>query len=112
MQDPCTPHAHGAAPEALPDLAACRAAIDRIDDMLIPLLAERQAIVGRVAEIKAAEGISAAAPSRAAAVLAGVRERAEAAGLDTGLAETIWRDMIDHFVAAEQRTLGRGGRDA
>ena len=78
---------------------------------LIPLLALRQAHADRAAELKAGLGISAATPSRAAAVLDGVRARAEAAGFDPDIAEAMWRAMIDGFVKREERVLGTGGED-
>ena len=99
-------------PEALETLAELRAQIDEIDTDLLALLAERQAHVDRVVGIKAAEGVSAAAPSRAADVLARVRARASEAGFDADLAETMWREMIAFFVAREEQHLGKGGTDA
>jgi isochorismate pyruvate lyase len=95
----------------LPDLAAVRAGIDAIDGDLLRLLAERQAHVDRATELKAAAGVSAAAPSRAAAVLAGVRAKARAAGFDPAIAEAMWTAMIAGFVAREEHVLGRGGLD-
>jgi len=98
-------------PETIPDMAALRAQIDEIDGALLALLAERQRHVDRATVLKRAEGIAAAAPGRVAAVLAGVRDRAAAAGLDPHLAEAIWRVMIEGFIAREERVLGSGGRD-
>ncbi|MEZ5887751.1 MAG: chorismate mutase, partial [Paracoccaceae bacterium] len=39
-------------------------------------------------------------------VVAKVRARAEAEGLDPDLAETIWRRLIDWSIAREERALG------
>lgn len=93
-------------------MAALRAQIDALDGELLALLAERQAHVDRAAELKPAEGISAAAPGRVAEVLAWVRERAAAAGMDPGIAEAMWRVMIEGFIAREEQTLGKDGTDA
>lgn len=98
-------------PATLPDMAAVRAGIDAIDAELIALLAERQAHVDRAIRLKPAEGIAAAAPKRAAAVIENARSRAERAGLDPALAETLWRAMVEAFIAREERVLGQAGDD-
>jgi isochorismate pyruvate lyase len=98
-------------PATLPDMAAVRDGIDAIDGELMALLAERQAYVDRAIHLKPAEGIAASAPSRAAAVIANARMRAEAAGFDPDLAETMWRAMVDAFIAREEKILGKAGDD-
>lgn len=100
------------APDSYDDLGACRAGIDAIDVEIMALMAERTAIVHRVTAIKARDGIAAAAPTRAAAVINGARTRAEAAGVDPDLAEALWSKMVDHFIAEEEAVLGKGGADA
>lgn len=99
-------------PKTLTNLADLRQGIDSIDDQLIALLAERLAHVDQVVKIKAREGISAAAPTRYAAVIDGIRSRAARDGFDPEIAETMWRAMIDALIAREQKVLGTEGEDA
>ena len=100
------------APRDVETMAELRAQIDAIDGARLALLAERQGHVDRAAELKRAEGISAAAPGRVAEVLARVRERAAAAGMDADIAQAMWRVMIAGFIAREERVLGKDGTDA
>lgn len=93
-------------------LLQVRRAIDGLDDRLIALLAERQGLIDRATEIKAGAGISATTHARIAAMIASVRARAEAAGLEADIAEAIWRSMIAGFISREERTIGTGGRQA
>lgn len=95
----------------LKDMAEVRTQIDAIDFDVIALLAERQAHVDRMGEIKQVTGVSAAAPTRFAAVLATVRARAAAAGFDPDTAEAMWQVMIEANIAREERVLGKGGID-
>ncbi len=88
-----------------------RAEIDRIDVELMALFAERLACVDRAAELKPALGISAAAPSRAAAVIAGIREKAAAAGFDPGVAAAMWTVLVDAMIAREEISMGTDGAD-
>jgi isochorismate pyruvate lyase len=99
-------------PATLTTLGDLRHGIDAIDRDLMALLAERLAHVDRVAVIKAQTGVSAAAPTRYAAVIEGVRDRAAQAGFDPDIAEAMWRVMIDAFIAREQQVLGTEGEDA
>ncbi len=98
-------------PDSIETMADLRAQIDRIDSALIALLAERQSFTDRAPSLKAKEGLSAAAPTRAAAVLAGVRTKAGAAGFDPDLAEAMWQLMIKTVIAREEREIGTEGRD-
>ena len=84
----------------LTGLDEVRAEIDRIDTALIGLLAERAAYVRRAGELKRTE-TEARAPARVEAVIARVRERAEAAGLSPEVAERTWRAMIAAFIDQE-----------
>lgn len=78
-----------------------RGEIDRIDQALIALLAERHAYVHRIADLKASED-EARDPARVEAVIAKVRERAKARRLDPDQAELIWRTLIDWNVNYEK----------
>ncbi len=70
-----------------------RAEIDRIDQSLIALLAERHRYVTRMAEIKT-DPHEAFDPQRIEAVVGKVRDRAAALDLDEDQAELIWRTLI------------------
>jgi isochorismate pyruvate lyase len=77
-----------------------RAEIDRLDRLLVRLLAERQTYIEAAARIK---------PDRATVrdewrindVLAKVRARAEREGLDWAIAEPVWRTLIERCIAHE-----------
>jgi isochorismate pyruvate lyase len=78
-----------------------RAEIDRIDQSLIALFAERHAYVTRMAEIKN-DPHEAFDPVRTEAVIAKARARAEAARLDEDQAELIWRTLINWNINFEK----------
>lgn len=78
-----------------------RAEIDRIDQGLLALLAERHAYVTRMAEIKT-DPHEAYDPSRIEAIIAKQRQRAEELDLDEDQAELIWRTLINWNVNYEK----------
>lgn len=78
-----------------------RAEIDRIDQALIALLAERHAYVHRIADLKERED-EAYDPDRVERIVAKVRERARASRLDPDQAELVWRTLIDWNVNYEK----------
>jgi isochorismate pyruvate lyase len=78
-----------------------RAELDRIDQALLTLFAERHRYVTRMAEIKT-DPHEAHDPVRIAAVLDKQRQRAEALGLDEDQAELIWKTLIDWNVNYEK----------
>ena len=88
-----------------------RAAIDALDADLVRLLAQRAQLIERAIELKPAEGIPARASDRVADVLAKVKDRARAEGLSPVLAERLWSDMIEFFIAREEEVLGKGMHD-
>ena len=63
-------------------MADIRAEIDRLDEELVALFAERVAYIDRAAEIKAGVGLPARINSRVEEVVANVRRHAEAAASD------------------------------
>jgi isochorismate pyruvate lyase len=81
--------------------AEVRAEIDRIDQALITLLAERHAYVHRIADLKDQED-EAYDPERVERIIARVRERARAGRLDPDQAELVWRTLIDWNVNYEK----------
>lgn len=78
-----------------------RAEIDRIDQALLTLFAERHRYVTRMAQIKT-DPHEAYDPVRIEAVISKVRGRAEAMDLDEDQAELIWRTLIDWNVNYEK----------
>ena len=93
-------------PKAGAALSDLRRQIDALDSELVALLAKRQRCVERVIEIKRAEQLPARVPERIEEVLTRVRELAEAEKLEPDLAIALWREMIEQFIAFEERALG------
>ncbi|MCV2447663.1 chorismate mutase [Paracoccus sp. DMF] len=100
-------------PHLAPDSAMhdLRARIDALDARLIAMLAERSALIDEAARIKAREGLPARIDSRVEEVAANARRLAGPAGLDPDLAEALWRLMMEHFIAQEDRVLSDGPHD-
>ncbi|RKS51477.1 chorismate mutase [Paracoccus pantotrophus] len=92
----------------MPDL---RARIDALDARLVALLAERSALIDEAARIKARENLPARIDSRVEEVAANARRLAAEQGLDPDLAERLWRVMMEHFIAQEDRLLSQPRRD-
>jgi isochorismate pyruvate lyase len=78
-----------------------RAELDRVDQALLMLFAERHRYVTRMAEIKT-DPHEAHDPARINAVLQKQRKRAEELGLDEDQAELIWKTLIDWNVNYEK----------
>lgn len=78
-----------------------RAEIDRIDQGLLTLLAERHRYVTRMAEIKT-DPHEAYDPARIETVISRQRQRAEELELDEDQAELIWRTLINWNVNYEK----------
>ncbi|MBO9587957.1 chorismate mutase [Devosia sp.] len=78
-----------------------RAEIDRIDQALLTLLAERHRYVTRMAEIKT-DPHEAYDPQRIEAVISKVRTRSGDLELDEDQAELLWRTLIDWNVNYEK----------
>lgn len=78
-----------------------RAEIDRIDQALLTLFAERHRYVTRMAQIKT-DPHEALDPARIEAVIKKQRARAEELALDEDQAELIWRTLIGWNVNYEK----------
>lgn len=78
-----------------------RAEIDRLDRVLIQLLAERHTYVTRMAEIKNNPD-EAYDQARIEAVITKVRTRAHEVSLDEDQAELLWRTLIDWNINYEK----------
>ena len=83
-----------------------RLEIDRLDQALVTLLAERAGYIDRAIQLKPAEGLPARIDARVEEVVARVRARAGQGGLDPDLAEAIWRRVIEWSIAREETVLG------
>ena len=79
--------------------------IDRIDESLIKLLAERQRWVEKAIKVKKRDGLPARDPARIVQVVDHVRVLARAHKVDPALVETLWTEMVEWFVAYEERSL-------
>ena len=90
-------------------LADLRRQIDALDAELVSVLAKRQRCVERVIEIKRAQELPARLPDRIDEVLARVRKLALAEKLEPDLAVAVWREMIEQFIAYEERVLTETG---
>jgi isochorismate pyruvate lyase len=86
-------------------IADLRQEIDVVDEKLIKLLAERQRLVEAIIAVKQREGLPARIPARVDYVIDRARVLARAHHLDPALAESIWTEMVEWFVAHEERTL-------
>lgn len=90
-----------------------RARIDALDKRLVALLAERSGLIDEAAQIKQRELLPARIHSRVEEVAMNARRNAEDAGFDPDLAEALWRVMMEHFIAQEDRVLqGKGAPEA
>lgn len=88
------------------ELAARRARIDRIDAVLVRLVAARQRQVAFIAGLKAGPD-SVRDPERIADILARVRSAAGRWGLDTAIAVPVWRELLERSAEAQQALLHR-----
>lgn len=81
-------------------LEEVREQIDRIDDEIIKLIAERQGYVVQASGFKKnTDGVK--APNRVEEVIAKVRAKAIRYGADPDILETVYREMISGFVNME-----------
>jgi isochorismate pyruvate lyase len=81
-------------------LAEVRAEIDRIDRLLVPLIAERGQAVLAAARFKSFSDVP--APDRVEQVVANVKRLAREHGADERVVEATWRAMIAAFIEAEK----------
>jgi len=81
-----------------------RREIDRLDEAILQLFAERQGYVRRMAELKQhpSEAFDA---DRIETMLEALRKRSADLGFEPDQAEKIWRAVIDWNVAFEERTI-------
>ena len=87
-------------------MAHVRAEIDRLDEDLVRLFAERAGYIDRAAEIKATVDLPARIDGRVEQVVQNVRRHASVYGLPPDLVEKLWRRLIDWSIAREESHLG------
>ncbi|NUB46155.1 chorismate mutase [Fertoebacter nigrum] len=96
------------APQDCKDMTQLRAAIDTLDAEIVAALARRMAYIDRAIVLKPGAGLPARIDARVEEVVAKVRGRAMAEGLDPALAESLWRRLIDWSITREEAVLGKG----
>lgn len=82
------------------DMPALRAQIDRLDRLLVGLLAERQGYIERAAIIKKDRSVV-RDDARIEAVVSKVLAEAKRVGLSATIAEPVWRTLIARCIAHE-----------
>ncbi len=82
------------------NMADIRSEIDRIDRILVHLLAERQTYIERAGHIKGSRD-TVRDEARIEDVVSKVLSEARQAGLSADVAEAVWRTMVDRFIAHE-----------
>lgn len=93
------------------NLGQVRGEIDRIDRVLLRLIAERGSYVRRAAQLKA-KRTDVLDPARIARIVGQVRKRAKSLGLEPNVVGAAFRAMIYRFVAYEFREYDRRKRKA
>jgi isochorismate pyruvate lyase len=82
-----------------------RKEIDRIDENLVKLLAERQRWVEKAVVAKKRDRLPARDEMRMRQVIDHVRVLARAHNVDPALVEAMWTEMVEWFIAYEERSL-------
>ncbi len=82
-----------------------RKEIDRIDENLVKLLAERQRWVERAVDVKRRDGLPARDEARVRQVIDHVRVLARGHNVDPALVEAMWTEMVEWFIAYEERSM-------
>lgn len=87
-------------PDTCRTMTDVRAGVDEIDRMLVALIARRQGYMDAAARIKPSRGVV-RDEARIREVLAKVRAEAERRGLSWGIAEPVWRELMERCIAYE-----------
>ena len=88
------------------DMSEVRFEIDRIDRLLVALLAERQGYIEAAGRIKPAKS-EVRLEWRIEEVVAKVLDEAEKTGLSKRIAEPVWRQLIEACIAHEHEIWDR-----
>ncbi len=94
------------APEDCQSPADVRAEIDRVDADLIKLFAERWRYVDRIWVFKREASSGASVQWRNEEVIQKVRTAAEEQGMPPGLAEDLWRMLLEWGIKYQEAKLG------
>jgi isochorismate pyruvate lyase len=92
-------------PQDCANMPEVRAEIDRLDEALVTLIAERFGYVERAWQIKLGEKAAANVPWRNQQVIDKVRAIAGEKGVSPDLCEALWRQMIGWFIQYEEEKL-------
>lgn len=92
-------------PQECKDLSDVRREIDRLDNALVDMIAERFGYVERAWQIKLEIGEEANVPWRSQQVIDKVRARANERGVPPDLCEAMWRQMVGWFIQYEEEKL-------
>ncbi len=87
-------------------MADVRHEIDRLDQILVALIAERQSFMDAAARIKGHRGLV-RDEARIEDVMAKVAVCAKEAGLSLAIAEPVWRTMMDRCIAYEMAAFDK-----
>ena len=82
------------------DMTEVRTEVDRIDRLLVALIAERQGYMSEAARIKQDRNVV-HDEARIEDVVAKVKAFASETGLSANIAEPVWREMINQCIAFE-----------
>ena len=91
---------------AVAELTRCREEIERIDNEIIALLARRLTLGKRTGDLKRAAGMPILDPTREAAVIRRVTERARDAGLPPEAAREVFWQIVGMSRRAQEPSLG------
>lgn len=83
-----------------------RANIDRIDDQLVRLMAERSGYVGLAARFKTRRE-EVVDRERIEDIIARVKRLSDELGMEADIAEDVFRTMIDRFITFEYKEFDR-----
>ena len=86
-------------------MGTIRTEIDRIDEGLVRLLAERQRLVEKAIAVKLRDGLPARDDARVRQVIDHVRVLARGHNVDPALVEAMWTEMVEWFIAYEERSM-------
>ena len=92
-------------PEDCADTQAVRTEIDRDDELLVDLLAERWGFVDRMWQLKQEQSQEASVPWRNREVIERVRARATDKAMPPEMAEALWRQIIGWGIQYQEERL-------
>lgn len=91
-------------------LVQARQKMDEVDNRMLELLQQRQAIVDQIAEIKAEEGLEAYQPKRYIAMMKRISKKAKDMGLDAEMVRIIWNTMHQSSTERQAYLLNAASR--